>query len=119
LKISSRLDQSIIGASTERKFLMDKFAEGCARTRFEFNPLSELKDRIVKHVTDAASSRRFQVADGPDFGRIQGTSALVVPPESPTAPGTSPDPGSLAPSGVRLVQFGRRVFGEPGEAGTD
>jgi hypothetical protein len=83
-------------ASPERKWLMEKFAAECARTRFEFYPSDSLQDRSVRHATNAAS----------------------YSPGSQTEPVTSPDPGSLCTSGGWLVQFGRRVFGGPGEAGT-
>jgi hypothetical protein len=101
----------------ERKWSMEKFAAGCARISFEFHPKDDLKERIVKHATNAASSRRYQVADGPDFWQVQGTSTPVVPQASQTASGTSPDPGSLLPSRGGLVQFGGRVSGGPGAAG--
>jgi hypothetical protein len=86
---------------------------GGARTNFEFHPSDNVQTRIVKHATNAASSRRYQIADGPDFWQSQGASAPFLPPPSKTAPGTSPNPDSLLPSGGGLLQFGRRVFGGP------
>jgi hypothetical protein len=108
-------------ASEERKRRMEKFAEGSAGTNFEFNPSDITRERIGKHPSNAVSSRRYHVADGPGFWKFwrPSTPAAVLPAQQPT-PGTSPDPdsGSLPPSGGELIQFGRRVFGGPGEAGT-
>jgi hypothetical protein len=82
-------------ASPERKWLMEKFAAGCARTNFVFHPNDDLQERIVKHATNSVRSRRYQFADGVDFWQSQETSAPVVSPASQTALMTSHDPGSL------------------------
>jgi hypothetical protein len=101
-------------SSPERNRRMEKFAEGCARTNFEFNPSDISQERIGRYATNAASSGRYQIADGPDFRKLERESApVVVPPAPQSTLGASPEPdsGSLTPSRGGLFQFGRRVFG--------
>jgi hypothetical protein len=42
-------------ASEERKRRMEKFAEGCAGTNFEFNPSDITRERIGRHATNAGA----------------------------------------------------------------
>jgi hypothetical protein len=87
----------------------------------------------------ALSAHGFICEDGPELPKEEGQEAaqedgevlegipedgevleLVVPPARQSTVGTSPDSdsGSLPPSDGGLIQFGRRVYGGPGEAGT-
>jgi hypothetical protein len=107
-------------ASLFRKEVIERFCIGVRKfvRPFELAPLHEAPlNRTSGYVLHAASSRRFQVADGADDWSCGAPS--FVPPAAQWLPGTAPDPGSLPPSGGGLVQFESPIFGGQGEAGTD
>jgi hypothetical protein len=99
-------------ASPFRKELIEKFCQGVQSFAqpFKLLPLSEMEDqRELCYVNSAASSRRFQIADGANYWSAGPVS--FAPPALNQGPGTSPP-------GAGLIQFGGRVFGGPREAGT-
>jgi hypothetical protein len=66
-------------------------------------------DVVLQPWEEAATDRANYSSQGAPF---------FAPPATQSLPGTTPDPGSLPPSGRGLVQFGTRVYGGPGELGT-
>jgi hypothetical protein len=109
--------QSYQAATPYRKLQIERFGAGVAKfgQAFEWHTYGEgdAPVRADTYAYHAAASRRFRVLDGPDAwnqGRV-----VVVPPVSDEVPGTS---AKLANS-TGLVQFGGRVFGGPGEVGTE
>jgi hypothetical protein len=118
--LSDLSEEAICQSASEfRKGVVDRFCEGVRKfvRPFELFPLHEAPlDRTTGYVLYAASSRRFQIADGADLW-TQGCLSFAPAP-SQTVAGTVPDPGSLSPPGEWLVQFEFRVLGRPGEAGS-
>jgi hypothetical protein len=99
-------------ASPFRKELIEKFCRGVQSfaESFDVQPLSEMEDkRALCYMNSAVSSRRFQIADGANYWSSRATS--FAPPASDEVPGAYPP-------GAGLIQFGGRVLGAPGEAGT-
>jgi hypothetical protein len=112
--------QSCQTVTPSRKVQIERFSAGVEKfgQAFEWYAHSATEAgpsvRANMYSHHAAASRRFRVSDGPDLwnqGRV-----VFVPRRTNRWRRGRPPPQSANPTW--LLQFGGRVFGGPGEAGT-